>query len=111
MIGVHANLLSLAPGIPPSNLNSTSLDAFSVKLQWNGIDRSSMNGFPSGYIVFVYINVTIIFKFTVDFSQHYLFVENLIPETSYIFEVCAYNQAGKGPCERTATTTKASGML
>ena len=34
--------------------------------------------------------------------------EDLIPSTSYLLDVCAYNNAGEGPCQRATATTSPS---
>ena len=37
-------------------------------------------------------------------------VRHLSPTTPYMVEVCAYNNAGNGPCQRASATTQPSGM-
>ena len=43
------------------------------------------------------------------FLQENYEVHALHPTTPYTIEVCAYNSAGNGPCQRTSATTNPSG--
>ena len=93
-------------------MNTTSYSASTILLEWGGVPRAAMNGDPLGYKITATLNGTVAQKVTTDFLDLYYLVENLIPDSQYLFEVCAFNSLGDGPCDRiTGTTLKSRKFL
>lgn len=98
----------VGPNMAPSSISATSYKAFSVFLEWDGIPRRAMNGAPLGYKVYTYWNDSLIDISQIEYGQQSMVVAGLHPSTVYIFQVCAYNSIGDGPCEKTMGKTQPS---
>ena len=99
------------PDAAPKSLNTTSYSAFTILLEWEGVPRSAMNGQPLGYKITTNLNGTVVQESEVDFLDSYYLAENLIPDSQYLFEVCAFNSLGIGPCDRIIGSTLKSRKL
>lgn len=97
--------LYTVPDAAPTSINTTSYGAFTILLEWEGVSRAAMNGHPLGYKITTYFNGTVIQEATTDFLDWYYLVENLFPDSQYLFEVCAFNSLGNGPCDRVTGST------
>ncbi|XP_057300471.1 uncharacterized protein LOC130632586 isoform X2 [Hydractinia symbiolongicarpus] len=96
------------PDEAPFNVNGTSLGPFSAYIEWDPVSRLSMNGIPLGYRVIPYINNTRQSDVVVPFTNRSHIYNELIPETTYVFEVCSFNSIGNGPCDKCVVTTSES---
>ena len=97
------------PGQAPTSLVTSSISPISILIEWNGVPRKLMNGEPTGYVINTYLNDTVVQKnTTANFLDNFFLQDNLLPNTVYIFEVCALNNIGAGYCERTIGSTKKS---
>ena len=98
----------IVPDAAPISLNTTSYSASTILLEWEGVPRSAMNGQPLGYKITTNLNGTVVQENEVDFLDSYHLVGNLIPDSQYLFEVCAFNSLGIGPCDRIIGSTSKS---
>jgi len=72
-----------------------------------------MNGEPLGYLVTVSSSDESTHpqqNITSRYLQNFNLAKNLVPSTLYVFEVCAYNSVGTGPCSRVLGRTQNSGQ-
>lgn len=98
----------IVPDEAPFNVNGTSLGPFSAYIEWDPVSRLAMNGIPLGYRVIPYINNTRQSDVVVPFTNRSYIYNDLIPETTYVFEVCSFNSIGNGPCDKCVLTTSES---
>ena len=81
-----------------------------VLIEWERIAPYNVNGVPLGY----HITTEYLSDYkstTVGPEKESYFASNLLPSTSYVFKICAFNKVGLGPCERTSNTTLDSRKL
>ena len=100
--------LTYCPAVPdtaPTSLTTTTYGAFLILFEWQGIPRAAMNGCPLGYKITTYLKGKVVQDASTDFLDSFYLVENLYPGSQYMFEVCAYNSLGIGPCDRTTGFT------
>ncbi|XP_066923996.1 uncharacterized protein [Clytia hemisphaerica] len=97
------------PELPPTDLTSSSLDAFALLLEWTQVEREKMNGEPQGYVVKVFnAKRKYLFTHRTGALQNYIEVNNLEPNTAYLFEICPQNILGLGPCDVIMSKTVSS---
>ena len=71
-----------------------------------------MNGIPLGYHIYGYSQNSLVSKQNVSFdSSGVSYMNALEPSMSYVFEVCAFNSAGDGPCDKASARTLDSGKI
>ena len=89
----------------PTLLQTTSYGAFLILVEWRGVPQASINGEPLGYIIRIFKNNMLLRENSTSFLDTFSLVQNLSPGTQYVFEVCAYNSLGPGPCDRITGST------
>ena len=98
------------PSSAPEFAIATGYSSTAISIQWKGVPIKVVNGEPLGYKLKVYTDNTLITVLNAPFLENnYLIDRDLKPSTSYIIQVCPYNNAGVGPCQRASATTKPSG--
>ena len=71
-----------------------------------------MNGLALGYRINAFTNGSYVANETAPFDYSgWSFTNSLEPSTSYVFEVCAFNSAGDGPCDKASARTIDSGKI
>jgi len=96
----------------PESAIAEGYSSTAIYIEWEGVPVKVVNGEPLGYKLMVYTNNTLITVCTTTFSENnYLIDKHLEPSTSYVIDVCPFNNAGVGPCQRATAITKHSGMF
>ena len=99
--------LSTAPYEVPESIEAMVLSPTSAFIFWQNIDMSgSINLYPDGYHIYYNADIT-----NVSFPLTYITLENLTPSTEYNVTVCAYTNAGLGPCDSVAFSTFPTGKI
>ncbi|XP_066928820.1 uncharacterized protein [Clytia hemisphaerica] len=98
--------METVPLVSPFNITASSSGPFSVYVSWVGVPQEQMNGVPLGYHIYAYLQNSLLPTQNVSFDLSGVsYTEGLEPSTSYVFEVCAFNSAGDGPCDKASART------
>eukprot|EP00794_Sanderia_malayensis_P015286 gene15286-16863_t len=93
------------PSQPPTGLAANATSGFSIIVYWKNIAQRAWNGIPVGTVVEYSDNNGHSGTVSVAFPKSYAVINNLVPVTTYIIDVCQATAVGKGPCQRTQSTT------
>ena len=74
-------------------------------MEWDGVDRDDMNGVPLGYKIKYFLHGILQNITVVNYTTTSVVIKKLIPSSSYVLEVCAYNKIGNGPCDKSIAVT------
>ena len=99
------------PGAAPINVSANGEGPFKVFVEWIRVERDDMNGVPLGYKIYSYLNNILQNTSSVNYYTQSIIIGNLIPGTRYVFEVCAFNKLGNGPCDKAIAVTLNSRKL
>uniref|UniRef100_A0A7M5X8J7 Uncharacterized protein n=2 Tax=Clytia hemisphaerica TaxID=252671 RepID=A0A7M5X8J7_9CNID len=109
--GVASTLASIwtmekRPNVAPENITAEASGPFNVYVTWISVPQEEMNGLALGYRIYVFTNGAYVSNETAPFDYSgWAYTSNLEPSTSYVFEVCAFNSAGDGPCDKASART------
>lgn len=106
MFTLYCSMLLLAPPGTPQNLRETSVSDTSITIQWEPVNCSDCNGNITGYNVTYGPASEIKRSMTVAVSDYSFTAVDLLFDTWYIFEVCAFRREyGYGPPACVTVTT------
>ena len=93
-------------------MKTKSMGGQSIFVEWEHVALEDMNGVPLGYKVkFNSSDGKSSGTVSVNYKNRMNTLTGLRPMTTYIIDVCAFTEAGTGPCLRSSNTTGTSGKI
>ena len=112
-IVVKRNLLNtsssfLVPSNPPQSINAVANSPSTIIVAWTNLPQEQWNGQPIGALIKYTDGIGHEGNKTVSFPTISIVLQNLVPATTYVLDVCALTTPGAGPCQRVQATTTPS---
>ena len=89
-------------------MTGKSPTGFTAIIEWIHISQYEWNGVPVGTLVKFDDGSGHTGNVTITFPTASATITDLIPITTYVFDVCELTSLGPGPCQRLQITTKPS---
>ena len=98
----------LVPSNPPQSINAVANSPSTIIVEWTNLPQEQWNGQPIGTLIKYTDGKGHERNKTVSFPSISIVLQDLVPVTTYVLDVCALTAPGAGPCQRVQATTTPS---